>query len=371
MVEKGKMVSEYGVCPICAEEGKAKKNGELGYRCEGCERPKFECPDCGYPTHCSEEHWKKDTHHKEHVCGYLRQANEDEHDLRSGRKLVEFEFPSKQSPEMAINFSNWDTFLYTRGFLTLNNERAIRHASKLLTYPVTIGSVLHPYSYLTLRTGLTPEGSKSLSALRATIREHEAARFDKDLFSQLNPIRVFILGARSEAMLPPYVYLQLHYLLPHSPVILYFVGPECIPSSDETRNSISVSPMLSMKFYKGYFHDLVWSFAPFDPYTDVFFMFSPGVAHPAGTESWAPTIEKLLETKCAIFGTGFNSEDMNKDVETLNNMFSDKMDWLVAPRKNPFLSMKTDFSIYDLRMWAMANHGIYSFRGKKYEVEVK
>jgi hypothetical protein len=46
----------------------------------------------------------------------------------------------------------------------MDTERSRRHASKLLTYPITIGSVIHQYSALTLgNQRLTPEGSRSLA----------------------------------------------------------------------------------------------------------------------------------------------------------------------------------------------------------------
>lgn len=46
----------------------------------------------------------------------------------------------------------------------MDTERSRRHASKLLTYPITIGSVLHQHSYLmTSNQRLTPEGSRSLA----------------------------------------------------------------------------------------------------------------------------------------------------------------------------------------------------------------
>lgn len=46
----------------------------------------------------------------------------------------------------------------------MDAERSRRHASKLLTYPITIASVLHQHSGLTLSTQrLTPEGSRSLA----------------------------------------------------------------------------------------------------------------------------------------------------------------------------------------------------------------
>jgi len=53
----------------------------------------------------------------------------------------------------------------------MDTERSRRHASKLLTYPVTIGSVIHQYSPLTLANQrLTPEGSRSLAGAYDTYR---------------------------------------------------------------------------------------------------------------------------------------------------------------------------------------------------------
>jgi hypothetical protein len=46
----------------------------------------------------------------------------------------------------------------------MDTERSRRHASKLLTYPLTVGSVLHQNSPLTLSNQrVTPEGSRSLA----------------------------------------------------------------------------------------------------------------------------------------------------------------------------------------------------------------
>ncbi|KAJ1666363.1 translational activator for mitochondrial COX1 [Coemansia sp. RSA 1813] len=364
MREKGRLIQMHGCCPTCVEETSAK--GRAATR-----EPMFECPDCGYPTHCSKDHWEEDKEHHSQMCGYLREANKDEHDLRSGRTLREFEFPSAQLPEVVVNFSDWDTFMYTRSFTNLNSDRSIRHVSKVLTYPITIGATLHQYSPFTLNNGLTPEGLKSMTALRATIKEHDLARSDKELVMQQMPLRIFVLGARAEAMLPPHLYLQLSYLLPNSPIHIFFVGPECIPTSEETRSTIIVSSRLALKYHKGYFHDAIWNFAPFDPFTDVFFLFSPGMSHPRSRDGWMPTIEKLLETKCAVFATGFHERDMGSDVEGLEKDFGNKMDWLLHPRKNPFASLKRDFGIRNLREWAIANWGIYGFRGKRYEVQNK
>lgn len=128
----------------------------------------FECPDCGVPLYCSEEHWADDYEAHLKICDTLRQINEDDHDLRSGRYFSEFEYPGPQVIEEAvINMTNWDTFMYTRQFEAINEMQRLRQATRLLTYPITVGSVIHelsPYSY---GSGgrLTIEGVKSFSGM--------------------------------------------------------------------------------------------------------------------------------------------------------------------------------------------------------------
>lgn len=83
--DRAAIINKYGVCPVCDthETPEHKK------------QPVYECPDCGYPTHCSEEHYHEGHEAHKEICHILREQNEDDHDLRSGRSMVEFEFPSK------------------------------------------------------------------------------------------------------------------------------------------------------------------------------------------------------------------------------------------------------------------------------------
>lgn len=125
----------------------------------------FECPDCGVPVYCSKEHWMD--HYEEHlkVCDTLRQINEDDHDLRSGRVFHEANLPDLQLDDAAVNMTNWDTFMYTREFNAVDSDRSMRQITRLLTYPITVGSVLHELSPYNLQNGgrLTTEGLKSFS----------------------------------------------------------------------------------------------------------------------------------------------------------------------------------------------------------------
>ena len=128
---------------------------------------RFECPDCGIPVSCSEEHWADDYETHMEICDTLREANEDDHDLRSGRYFSEFEYPGPQIEEILVNLTNWDTYLYTRNYNAINEARSMRQATRLLTYPVTLASVLHELSPYSIRKDgrLTMEGLKSLSGM--------------------------------------------------------------------------------------------------------------------------------------------------------------------------------------------------------------
>lgn len=126
---------------------------------------RFECPDCGIPVSCSEDHWADDYEMHMEICDQLREINEDDHDLRSGRFFTEFEYPPPQIEEILVNLTNWDTYLYTRNYNAINEARPMRQATRLLTYPITLASVLHELSPYNIRQGgrLTMEGLKSLT----------------------------------------------------------------------------------------------------------------------------------------------------------------------------------------------------------------
>ena len=126
---------------------------------------KFECPDCGIPVSCTETHWAEDYESHSELCETLRQINEDDHDLRSGRAFPEFEYPFPVMEEQIPNMTNWDTYLYTRDFNAVNEERPLRQVTKLLSYPITLASIIHELSPYNIRKGgrITVEGLKSLT----------------------------------------------------------------------------------------------------------------------------------------------------------------------------------------------------------------
>lgn len=95
---RGEAIRSLAPCPICS----SSHGDHTTHNDNGTEplRVKFECPDCGWPTHCSREHWETDEDHAK-FCPRLREVNEDEHDLRSGRRMYEFELPGASSAHLS------------------------------------------------------------------------------------------------------------------------------------------------------------------------------------------------------------------------------------------------------------------------------
>ena len=344
----------------------------------------FECPDCGIPVACCEEHWAEDYEKHLEVCDTLREINEDDHDLRSGRFFPEFEYPGDQIEEILVNMTNWDTLLYTREFRAINDERSLRQATRLLTYPATVASVLHELSPYDLKNRLTPEGLKSLSALRYTLHPARtgAGSDVKGIKPAPPPVRIFILGARAESSLPREVWVQLTHLFPRVAFHLVFIGPESMANrenefplpprtpenpfdaivEDRLTNTLKISTFVE------YYHTLhkAGQFYPYDPYFDCFMLFHPGLGHPASTHEWEETIPMLLETKVPILVTGYTQFDMDRDIEWVNKTVGGEMDMLLQPGENRFRSLRWDINDLDPQDISCGNWGVWGFRGKRY-----
>lgn len=180
-------------------------------------------------------------------------------------------------------------------------------------------------------------------------------------------INLYIVGARAEASLPPYIWLQLAYLFPHTPFHIHFVGPDALPPAGKPHTK-SYNERLMFTYDNSMYHEYHEQIEKFDPYTDVFFLFSPGIGHASAREGWKMSIEKALETKCAIFLTGFDEADVANDIEAVEQDYQGEFDWVLKPTVNHFRSLKRDVNLMDLRETIFANWGIWGIRGKHYDV---
>ena len=197
----------------------------------------FDCLHSGWPTHASQQEWAADAEQHDKYWPRLKEANEDEHDLRSGRQVTELDaLPGPQPYEEAVSMLNWDTLFYTRGFASIDTARQKRHLSKLLSYPLTIGTVLHensPYSTRGYGARLTNEGLRSLTALRQRLHPPLGGSKRPSLLNNpLEPLRVIVIGARAESSLPAQVWAQLSALFPDIPLHVFLIGPEVILPSE-------------------------------------------------------------------------------------------------------------------------------------------
>ncbi|KAH8595806.1 zinc-finger of mitochondrial splicing suppressor 51-domain-containing protein [Bisporella sp. PMI_857] len=368
------------------DDPEARKTGSMAPK-----HVSFECPDCGIPVSCSEEHWADDYEAHLEICDTLREINEDDHDLRSGRFFPEFEYARDQIEEAMVNMTNWDTFLFSREFQAINDERSLRQATRLLTYPVTIGSILHELSpYNIKKEGrLTVEGLKSFSALRYTLHPPKSGGGPdiKGLRPTPPPMRIFILGARAESSLPREVWVQLTHLFPRVSFHLIFIGPESMTNRDEEFPLPERTPgnpfgaviedrithSMKISTYVEYYNTLheAGQFYPYDPYFDCFVLFHPGLGHPASSHEWAGTIPQLLETKVPIIVTGYTQFDMERDIDWVRKTVGGEMDILMEPGENRFRSLRWDLNDLDPQDISCGNWGVWAFRGKRYETTKK
>jgi splicing suppressor protein 51 len=344
----------------------------------------FECPDCGLPVYCSREHWMD--HYEEHleVCDTLRQINEDDHYLKSQRVFREAVLPEQQLEEAVVNMMNWDTYMYTREHEAVHSERGMRQITRLLTYPVTIASVLHELSPYRWAGGLgnsasrvTAEGVKSFAALQYNLHP------SKERLAQLQPpaVRVFVLGARAESSLPRPVWLQLSHLFPDAKIHIVMVGPESMQGRDAEfplPPRTASNPFgavvedelwynLKISTFVDYYHTIhkTGYFAPYDPYFDCFVLFHPGLGHPASRHEWAETLPQLLETKVPVICTGYTRFDMERDIRWVSETAKGEFDVLLRPGENTFRSLRWDLNDLDPQDVSCANWGVWAFRGKR------
>lgn len=365
----------------------------------------FECPDCGIPVYCSKEHWQSDYEAHLEICDTLRQINEDDHDMRSGRLFPEFDYAGPQMEESLVNMVNWDTLMYTRDFAAINSDRSMRQATRILTYPITIASVLHELSPYNIRKGgrLTVEGLKSFSgellprrkgflpllanvrtALRYTLHPPKSGGgIDvKGLRLEAPSVRIFVLGARAESSLPRNAWEQLSLLFPRAKFHLVFIGPEAMANRDDEFPLPPRTPEnpfgavvedraahnMKISTIVDYYHTIhkTGHFYPYDPYFDCFVLFHPGLGHPASSHEWQETLPLLLETKAPIIVTGYTQFDMQRDVDWVNKTCGGEFDILLEPGENRFRSLRWDLNDLDPQDVSCGNWGVWAFRGKRY-----
>jgi mitochondrial splicing suppressor protein 51 len=201
-------------------------------------------------------------------------------------------------------------------------------------------------------------------------------------------VRIFILGARGESSLPRYFWEQLCYCFWRVPFLVYMIGPEATIMEEAFQPRTQVEPLydqppnrivwrenphrkMTIETYQEKFqilHDQ-HLFHPFDPYTDVFFLFSPLFDHPDLAADWAPAIPHLLKTKCMVFVTDSSEALMRRSVDWVTSRFGGEMDEILEPGLNEFRSLKVEVDVFDLDSFHQKNMFIWGFRGKRYQVQ--
>lgn len=355
----------------------------------------FVCPYSGIPTHHSKEAWEQDKeYHELKKYEKLKKVNLYEHDLRSGRQFTEFVFPKAQERDFLVNLSNWDSFFYTRDFPPMNDEFNMAAATKVMTYPTTISSLLFKHTPFLLepKGPLTLEGAKSLGALKYSLyppqlgkssgTANNSSEEDDETIYKERPMRLFIIGPKMESLLPGYVWKQMGYLFPNTEFEIHLIGPEAhydrktmkfskIDNSNGRALVERFDPQISVHKQTMYWEDVfaMGDLYPFDPYLDCFFLFHPNF-NSVDSIHWEKTIATLLETKCPIFITGYNKEDSTKNYKWVTEKFSEDLDILMHECENPFSCTKYDLMNTDPTNPLQLNNQLFGIRGKRYYIDV-
>lgn len=342
-------------------------------------------PVSGLPTHSSKEAYLKDTNYTEsNRPELLKLAVAYENDSISKRDFPEYDLAQEQAQGQLISYNNWDSWFYTRQFNSMETQFHVAQASKFLTYPITIASILAsntPYFLTNKQGSITHEGLKSLSALRYSIfpkfRETTSVT-EEDILQPDRALRIFIVGSKSEALLPIAIWKQLNYCMPDIKIELHFIGPETLFDSktneyisyEEDHKGIQISPELKVFYHANMFHvnHLQGDFFPYDPYLDVFFLFHPNVAaDPESTKSWMyETMKGLLDTKCPVFISGHSLDGFMQDWKMILNRYNEELDVLMEPTENVFGSTKWQINPYMPTYAFQSNMFLGGFRGKRY-----
>jgi len=151
--------------------------------------------------------------------------------------------------------------------------------------------------------------------------------------------------------------------------------------------TVPYTPQLTITGMQCNYHEVHAQFQDtFDPYTDLFVMFSPGLGFPSPTSisdvtgepllqiesptEWGPVLPLLLATKCPIFLTGFSPTDVERDVKSLSVApgVAGEFDWVITPGENAFGSEKWEVADFDPRVMVKTNWGIWGIRGKRRDV---
>ena len=174
--------------------------------------------------------------------------------------------------------------------------------------------------------------------------------------------------------------------------------PAPIPVHKRTRSSVSIygapsytvpyAPQISLTGIQAPYSSIHPALSDsLDPYTDVFFFFCPGFGFPSPSGALSPTgspllqvnsptewggvLPLLLQSKCAIFVTGFSPADVERDVRALAQAegVAGEFDWIVTPGENAFGSEKWEVADFDPRVMIKTNWGIWGIRGKRRDIK--
>jgi len=216
--------------------------------------------------------------------------------------------------------------------------------------------------------------------------------------SQASPIPEATTKAQSEPEKPTDASTQVEKSeTTYLPNVYQPPTPQPIERLKRTRSSIKrygvpsytvpYTPQLTITGMQANYADVHAQFQhTLDPYSDLFFFFSPGFGFPspdsfaengepllqiASPTEWGPVVPMVLASKCPMFVTGFSPTDVERDVRSLSTApeVAGEFEWVITPGPNSFGSEKWEVADFDPRVMVKTNWGIWAIRGKSRDVQ--
>jgi len=283
----------------------------------------------------------------------LKIVYEDIVDLRSGRKYPEFDFPGPPPTEFnRTELINWRAFLSDRRFNGQQcvigdartdeeryiEERSIRHISSVFTFPMTIAHAIYWNNVL-----------------------GDPGKLDrKDDEGNLVPWRITILGARAEAKLPLRVWLELCAIFPEAAFDIHLVGPEVPESLNEQVRELHDNK-LTLTWTTAQYQDI----AEYYDVPDLFVAFNSGfgLRSELGLDSWSEALDVVFNKTGfkPLLMTSHSKEDSGRDYAFLARRQDCRFS--MHPAENPFMSLRKDAAVNNLRYIINSNHTYAVARG--------
>jgi hypothetical protein len=186
----------------------------------------------------------------------------------------------------------------------------------------------------------------------------DPAKLDrKDDEGKLIPWRIGILGPRKEATMPIRAWVELCAVFPEAAFHIHLCGPEISDELHEKEMTV-IEGKLSITWTKAEYQEVNEYF----PMPDMFVAFNSGMGF-GGDYTWDGALDIVFNGSGfkPLLLTSHNMEDAARDYAYLSRRQDCR--FIMHPAVNPFMSLRNDAAVNDIRYIINSNHTYSIARG--------